>query len=233
MGDLLGFEGYLNTSTPFKAGEHNAIYKSDRHYHDFKLGNNELAECTYPRFYDEHANEVTNLTSILVGCRDSEFDQYGDVGAFGNYPEWQRQISKFAYVQDRLREWRPDVRAKIEHFSCLTISMLDIDGFRIDKGQTVTVDAQAEWSKSVRDCARKHNKDNFFISGEIVSGNTFGSVYIGRGKSPGQAIDNVTTAVSMTNTSDPKDFLRDVGLSALDAAAFHYTVYRGLNRFLG
>ena len=233
MGDLLGFEGYLNTSTPFKAGEHNALWKSDRRYHDFSFGNNELPECTYPRFYDDNADQVTNLTSMLVGCRDSDFNQYGDVGAFGNYPEWQRQISKFAYVQDRLREWRPDVRAKIEHFSCLTISMLDIDGFRIDKGLTVTVDAQAEWSKSVRDCARKHNKDNFYIAGEIVAGNTFGSVYIGRGRSPDQTVNNVTTAVTMTNTSDPKNFIRDVGLNAIDGAAFHYTVYRGLNRFLG
>lgn len=143
MGDLIGFEGYLNTSTPFRAGEHNAIWKSDRHYTDFSFGNNELPECKYPRFYDDFGKEVTNLTTELVGCRDSEFDQYGEVGAFGNYPEWQRQISKFAFVQDRLREWRPDVRVKIEHFSCLTISMLDIDGFRIDKGLTVTVDAQA------------------------------------------------------------------------------------------
>ena len=233
MGDLIGFEGYLNTSTPFQAGEHNALWKTERRYNDFSFGNNEIAKCTYPRFYGDDGNEVTNLTTELVGCRDSEFDQYGEVAAFGNYPEWQRQISKFAFVQDRLREWRSDVRAKIEHFSCLTISMLDIDGFRIDKGLTVTVDAQAEWSKAMRECARKHNKTNFYIAGEIVAGNTFGSVYIGRGRSPSQIVDNVTQAVTLTNKSDSKYFIRDAGLSAFDGAAFHYTVYRGLTRFLG
>ena len=32
--------------------------------------------------------------------------------------------------------------AKIQHFSCMTIASLDIDGFRIDKALQVTVDAQ-------------------------------------------------------------------------------------------
>jgi alpha-1,3-glucan synthase len=32
--------------------------------------------------------------------------------------DWQRQLAKFASVQDRLREWVPSVREKIEHFSC-------------------------------------------------------------------------------------------------------------------
>lgn len=77
----------------------------------------------------------------------------------------QRQISKFAFVQDRLREWRPDVLAKIEHFACMTLATLDIDGYRIDKGLTITIDAQAHWSKSIRACAKQHGKDNFFISG--------------------------------------------------------------------
>lgn len=85
----------------------------------------------------------------------------------------------------------------------------------------------------MRECARKHNKENFYIAGEIVAGNEFASVYLGRGRSPDQIVKNVTEAITMTNTSDPKHFIRDVGLNALDAAAFHYTVYRGLNRFLG
>jgi len=68
--------------------------------------------------------------------------QYGEVSSFGDYTEWQRQLSKFAFVQDRLREWRPSVLAKIQHFGCMTIASLDIDGFRIDKALQVTVDAQ-------------------------------------------------------------------------------------------
>jgi len=233
MGDLIGFEGYLNTSTPFDNREHNALWKSDRRYDDFTFGNDELAQCAYPRFYGDDGKEVTNLTTELVGCRDSDFDQYGEVAAFGNYPEWQRQISKFAFVQDRLREWRPDVLSKIEHFACITLAMLDIDGYRMDKGLTITVDAQAHWSDSIRQCARKYGKDNFYISGEIVSGNTFGTVYIGRGRTPDNYVSNVTQAVQMTNESDQKYFIRDYGQSAFDGAAFHYTVYRFLARFLG
>ena len=233
MGDLIGFEGYLNQSTPFNNREHNALWKSDRQYLDFKFGNNELSECTYPRFYGDDGLEVKNLTTELVGCRDSEFDQYGEIAAFGNYPEWQRQISKFAFVQDRLREWRPDVLAKIEHFACITLAMLDIDGYRMDKGLMITVDSQGEWSNSIRQCASKFGKDNFYISGEIVAGNTFGSVYIGRGRTPDQYVQNVSDAVLMTNASDDKYFLRDAGQNAFDGAAFHYTVYRFLNRFLG
>ena len=59
--------------------------------------------------------------------------QYGDTEAFGNFPDWQRQLSKFASVQDRLREWEPSVREKIQHLLCLLISQLDIDGLRFDK----------------------------------------------------------------------------------------------------
>ena len=43
--------------------------------------------------------------------------------------------------------------------------MLDIDGYRIDKGLTVTVDAQAHWSRSIRACAKRFGKENFYISG--------------------------------------------------------------------
>lgn len=81
----------------------------------------------------------------------------------------QRQLSKFAFVQDRLREWRPDVLTKIEHFSCMTLAMLDIDGYRIDKGLTITIDAQAEWSNSIRACAKRFGKENFYISGTYIS----------------------------------------------------------------
>ena len=88
MGDLIGFEGYLNVSTPFDRKEHNALWKGDRRYNDFAFGNKELPHCDYPRFYGDDGNLVLNLTSELVGCRDSEFDQYGEVAAFGIYPEW-------------------------------------------------------------------------------------------------------------------------------------------------
>jgi len=122
-----------------------------------------------------------NVTDQLIGCRASDIDQYGDVASFGVYPEWQKQLSKFGFVQDRLREWRPSVLSKLKLFSCLTIQMLDVDGFRIDKALTITSDAQADWSDAMRTCAKDVGKANFFIPGEIVSGNTLASVYLGRG----------------------------------------------------
>lgn len=75
MGDLIGFEGYLNQSTPFAAEEHNVVWKSERRYHDFSQSDKELENCEYPRFWDDKGRLVTNLSDFLVGCRDSEFDQ--------------------------------------------------------------------------------------------------------------------------------------------------------------
>jgi alpha-1,3-glucan synthase len=111
--------------------------------------------------------------------------------------------------------------------------MLDIDGFRFDKATQVTVDAQAEFGDFVRQCARRLGKENFFMPGEITGGNTFGSIYLGRGRQPDQLPDNLTQAVALTNASSADLFLRDQGKNALDAAAFHYSIYRSLTRFLG
>jgi alpha-1,3-glucan synthase len=111
--------------------------------------------------------------------------------------------------------------------------MLDIDGFRFDKATQVTVDAQAEFGDYIRQCARSLGKANFFMPGEITGGNTFGSIYLGRGRQPDQLPNNLTQAVTLTNTSDNTLFLREQGKNALDAAAFHYSIYRSLTRFLG
>lgn len=115
------------------------------------------------------------------------------------------------------------------HFSCMTIAQLDIDGFRIDKALQVTVDAQGAFSKGIRDCARRFGKENFFIPGEVVSGNAFGAVYYGRGKEPGMSVDTVEEVLR----GNSSEVIRDPGLHALDGGAFHYSVYRGLTRFLG
>jgi alpha-1,3-glucan synthase len=75
MSDLLGFEGFLNVSTPFSAHEHNFVWKDTRKYHDFAPGNDWIPKCDYPRFWDSLGHLVTNTSQLLVGCRDSEFDQ--------------------------------------------------------------------------------------------------------------------------------------------------------------
>jgi alpha-1,3-glucan synthase len=140
MGDLIGFEGFLNVTTPFDTSEHKVLYKGPRQYLDFQISNDYNETCQYPRFWLEDGKPVgRDVTDRLKGCYKSDFDQYGDTEAFGVFPDWQRQLSKFASVQDRLREWEPSVRKRLERFTCLEIAMLDVDGFRFDKATQVSI----------------------------------------------------------------------------------------------
>lgn len=234
MGDLIGFEGHLNDSAEFTPLEYKTVWKTERRYHDFSFpeSHDYNDTCDYPRLWDETGVRLAAANaSVLKGCYDSDFNQYGDVEAFGVHPDWTRQLSKFASVQDRLREWIPSVRERLEIFSCLQITMLDIDGFRFDKAAQVTIDAQGHFSAAMRKCAAGVGKDNFFLPGEITSGNDFGSLYLGRGRESTQKFDDVITALKATGDDD--GYIRDPGQNALDAGAFHYSVFRFLVRFLG
>ncbi|KAI9766186.1 MAG: Cell wall alpha-1,3-glucan synthase ags1 [Geoglossum simile] len=234
LGDLLGFDGFLNASAPFKQSEYKVQYKTSRAYNDFRPGSEYLPRCSYPRFWGIDGLPLgKKITDTFKGCYDSEFDQYGHDDASDKFPDYQRQLTKFAGVQDRLREWRPDVRQKISRFSCLTIAMLDIDGYRMDKAAQVTVDAFADWSESIRECARELGKNNFLIIGEVTGPNSQAAVYLGRGRQPNMAPPTIEEALALTNISDSKFFIRQDGKSAIDAAAFHYSTYRSLLRFLG
>ncbi|KAJ9131638.1 Cell wall alpha-1,3-glucan synthase mok13 [Pleurostoma richardsiae] len=234
MGDLIGFDGFLNASTPFDPKEYKVLYKTDRHYHDFDFGNEYNETCSYPRFWNETGKRIDDDdANQFKGCFNSDFDQYGDTEAFGVHPDFQRQLTKFASVQDRLREWVPSVRERLEVFSCLEIILFDIDGFRFDKAAQVTVDAQGDFSAAMRECAAKVGKKNFFLPGELTSGNTFASIYLGRGRQPDQKPKELAQAMNFTDKTNSSFFIRDKGKNALDAAAFHYSVYRFLTRFLG
>jgi alpha-1,3-glucan synthase len=59
----------------------------------------------------------------------------------------------------------------------MVIQALDIDAIRIDKSTQVTVDALAQWATAARQCATKFGKENFYITGEVTGGDTFGSLY--------------------------------------------------------
>ncbi len=117
--------------------------------------------------------------------------------------------------------------------SCMQIAMFDIDGFRMDKGVQTTIDAQAEFADYQRQCARKYGKENFLIVGEIVSDPRLAGIYVGRGKQPDQAFENLTEAVMATSETDSSPYIRPFGGSALDGAAFHYDIYGAMTRFLG
>ena len=111
--------------------------------------------------------------------------------------------------------------------------MLDVDGLRVDKATQVTTDFLSEWGQSVHDCAASYGKNNFFIAGEVTGGDSFGAIYIGRGRQPNMYPPDVPTALTLTNTSSNRFFLRGPGQIALDGVMFHYSVYRALTRFLG
>src|ERR1700759_4974861 len=82
LGDLIGFDGYLNTTTPFSLKEHQVQWKTDRHYWDFQFGNEYNATCDYPRFWNETGFPIEeSIAEKMVGCSNSEFDQYGDTEA--------------------------------------------------------------------------------------------------------------------------------------------------------
>lgn len=136
-------------------------------------------------------------------------------------------------MQDRLREWKPDVLEKINVMSCMQIAMLDIDGFRMDKAVQITIDSQASFSDYQRKCARDLGKDNFIIVGEIVGDPKLAAAYVGRGKQPDQELTHPSDALTTSKSTSADNFIRPFGLSALDAAAFHYDIYGSLTRFLG
>jgi alpha-1,3-glucan synthase len=89
MGDLVGFENFLNTTTPFNPKEHKAVYKTNVTYQDFSIGNNYNSTCDYPRFWNGSGQRVLKesdpVFSQLVGCYDSEFDQVTSFAVFPYY----------------------------------------------------------------------------------------------------------------------------------------------------
>jgi len=236
MGNLLAFAApYTNTSVPFSFDEHDFVWKDpQRRYHDFIPSDTRNESCQMPRIWEQDGYlEPENITSKFTGCRDSEFDMYGDIKGTGSYPSYVNQLSRFASVQDRLREWRPDVLEKIMVMSCMQISMLDIDGFRMDKAVQTTIDSMAAFSNYQRKCAKSLGKDNFLVVGEVVADPKLAAVYFGRGKQPDQALSNSVDAVYTSNASSSDSYIREFGNSALDGAAFQYDVYGSLTRFLG
>lgn len=89
LGDLIGFDGYLNESAPFNAGEYPTLYKTERQYNDFGFSLNYNETCEFPRFWNETGFPVTaSVNDQFRGCFDGDFDQFGDTEAFGVYPDW-------------------------------------------------------------------------------------------------------------------------------------------------
>jgi alpha-1,3-glucan synthase len=176
---LFGRPRYIThgTLTSTRISRHVILLVCERADHSERLhqiSNTRNTSCVLPQFWNQDGTVITLQTN---GCLDSDFDQYGDTEAFGVHPDWQRQLSKFASVQDRLREWKPTVMSKLQVFACMAIQAFDIDAIRIDKSTQVTVQALAQWATGARQCATKLGKKNFYITGEVTGGDTFGSLY--------------------------------------------------------
>jgi len=76
LGDLVGFQGFLNQTAPFNWHEYDYVWKTNRRYHDFQPGNAENIFCQYPRMYEESGLLIgTDIIENMDGCRESEFDQ--------------------------------------------------------------------------------------------------------------------------------------------------------------
>ncbi|KZT09456.1 glycosyltransferase family 5 protein [Laetiporus sulphureus 93-53] len=237
MSNVVGFKGYENVSAPFNIEEYEAVWLDPDYspwgferYVDFSFDNKYNDSCVMPVFWGEEG--TIDDIDWDGGCYASEFDQYGDMEAFGVHPNWQRQLSKFASVQDRLREWNPDVMAKLTTFSCMALTALDFDAIRIDKSTQMTVSGLASWTSTTRECARKLGKDNFMIYGEVTGGDYFGALYYGRGRTPTERPANIDIAANLTE-DDNQYFVREQGEEGIDGAAFMYSIYRDLTRFLG
>lgn len=239
MADLLGFQGYENSTslTPFNWGEYDYFWKMpERQYHDFHPHNEINESCVYPRMWDIDGMPLAQPyveQEQIHKCRASEFDSYGAIEGVGQFPVWENELAKFASVQDRLREWQPSVLEKIKVMSCIQIAMLDIDGFRMDKGVQITPDAQASFAAYQRQCARRYGKENFLIVGEVVANPNQSPVHIGRGKQADSWFEGPEQALLASSNDSYSSYLREFGMSALDGSAFEYDTYGSMTRFLG
>jgi alpha-1,3-glucan synthase len=113
------------------------------------------------------------LPVVRVGCDTSEFDQNGVTEAFGAPPGWNRQLSKFAFGQDRLLEWKPDVHAKIKGFPCLTILSLSVSTRPLRPRSTPWLVGRLIFMR-----AKALGKNNCLIVGEATGDDTSGSLYL-------------------------------------------------------
>ena len=76
MGDLLGFEGFLNESTPFAPEEHKVVWKTSRRYLDFDVSDSYNETCSFPRFWNETGYPIDQIyVDEFKGCYNSDFDQ--------------------------------------------------------------------------------------------------------------------------------------------------------------
>lgn len=68
LADLVGFVGFLNTSTTFSLYEHDAEWKTEQTYPDFTFTNAINENCTMPTFWGDDGGPVAIQ---MKSCYDS------------------------------------------------------------------------------------------------------------------------------------------------------------------
>ncbi|KAI7955973.1 hypothetical protein MJO29_007372 [Puccinia striiformis f. sp. tritici] len=239
LSDFLEFKGNSGKAATFNLHGYEVEYKTTaqkpwniNQYAEFQFTNGRDPSCRLPKFYNPNGSEVLPPTD-WDGCYAGDFDQFGDSSPAGKAPPWQDQLTKYSGVQDRLREWDGGVANKLEKLACMTLRALDMDALRVDKATQQSLEFMGKWGGALRTCAKNLGKNNFFITGEISDANTFGSLYIGRGRQPTHYANLDFDSAALVGANQTENFMRPAGENALDSAAFHYSIYRSLTRFLG
>ncbi|PLW45220.1 hypothetical protein PCASD_04029 [Puccinia coronata f. sp. avenae] len=239
LSDFLKFKGNSGKAAPFNLHGYEIEYKTSTQkpwnitqYAEFQFTNTRDESCRLPKLYNPNGSEVVPPTG-WDGCYAGDFDQFGDSSPAGKAPAWQDQLTKYSGVQDRLREWDSGVAAKLNKLACMAVKALDMDALRVDKATQQSLEFMGRWGGALRSCAKELGKTNFFITGEISDANTFGSLYIGRGRQPTHYANLDFDTAALVSANQSENFMRPAGENALDSAAFHYSIYRSLTRFLG
>ncbi|KAJ3765104.1 hypothetical protein FB446DRAFT_833432 [Lentinula raphanica] len=91
----------------------------NNHFRHLKIFNTRKTSCVPPQLWNDDGTllAIASSQAPLPGCLESDFAQYGSIEAFRVFPDWQCQLSKFAGVQDRLREWKPGMIDKLTKFT--------------------------------------------------------------------------------------------------------------------
>ncbi|KAA1072164.1 Cell wall alpha-1,3-glucan synthase ags1 [Puccinia graminis f. sp. tritici] len=205
MGDLIGNSKSLNASTPFSLQGYEVEWKYPPHT-PWDLQRYADFNFTNTRSTCQLPNFYDNDGSQITSVpRKLDGCYAGDFDQFGDIEAFRKNLSIWL---------------------AMTLKALDPDSIRIDKATQQTVDFVGKWGGAI--------KINQSLLACLIStgGNTFGSLYIGRGRQPKNYANIGVQEASLIQANQSQHFMRPVGQNGLDSAAFHYSVYRSLTRFL-
>ncbi|KAJ1566559.1 hypothetical protein HK405_009324, partial [Cladochytrium tenue] len=211
LGNKLVFGPYDKEFAPFSIDGYETRYRDPGFkYNDFYISNNWDPNCTFPPVWGKNGYPEVVVHPTKPGCYDSDFNQFGDVDAYSVVYQYRRYFGRFASIQD-------------------------IDAFRIDKGSQFSTYFYSQWSPQVRECAKKFNKNNFWITSEMTTEDTHKTaVYYGRGRQPNQfaeSVDDVFQQVVGNYSSAPtfngslRPFIYGSGVTMVDSSNYHYPIY--------